>query len=254
MMLALRITSPENLDEPMTKIHTSREYETELNAVKQRLWEMAQRVEQMLQDSVKSFDERNLDLAKATIQKDRRVNSDEIELDELCLVILARRQPLGMDLRFITIALKMVTDLERVGDLAVNICERVIKLGPGSTTLFFMPQIKEMSNAVSIMLREAMEAFMTSNAVLAESVLSRDDRVDDMHHRMMRDLLHKMKSHEGDIEALVHAQAIAKWLERAGDHCTNLAELVVFMVRGEDIRHMGKLDQRQMARIDSILP
>jgi phosphate transport system protein len=91
-------------------------------------------------------------------------------------------------------------------------------------------------------------------AVMAEGVLSRDDFVDEMHHRMMRELLQRMLSHGEDIEALIHVQAIAKWLERVGDHCTNLAELVVFMVRGEDIRHMGKLDQRQIARIDSILP
>lgn len=237
----------------MTKIHTNREYENELNAVRQRLSEMADRVGQMLRDSVRAFEDGDLQLARDTIQKDRRVNRDEIELDELCLLILARRQPLGLDLRFITITLKMVTDLERIGDLAVNICERVIKLGPSSKTLQ-IPQIKEMSIAVAIMLREAMEAFLTSNTVLAENVLNRDDNVDEMHHRMMRELLEKMLSKSGDIEALIHVQSIAKWLERVGDHCTNLAELVVFMVRGEDIRHMGKLDLRQMARIDSILP
>jgi phosphate transport system protein len=248
-----KTTSPENLDESMTKTHTNREYENELNAVRLRLTEMADRVEQMLHDAVRSFETMNLALARETITKDKRVNRDEMELDELCLLILARRQPLGADLRFITIALKMVTDLERIGDLAVNICERVLKLGAEKKTIK-VPQISEMNSAVSIMLREAMQAFSDSNTTLAENVLNRDDAVDETYHKIIRELLEKMLSSPDDIEALIHVQSIAKWLERIGDHCTNLAELVVFMVRGEDIRHMGKLDLRQIARIDSILP
>lgn len=237
----------------MVKTHTDREYENELNAVRTRLSEMAGRVEIMLTDSVKSFIDADKKLARQTIEMDRRVNRDELELDELCLLVVAKRQPLGLDLRFITIALKMVMDLERVGDLAVNICERVIKLGSSSKKLK-AAKIQEMSTAVAIMLRTSMEAFLNADVELAESVLKKDDAVDEMYQDTMRELLGKMQSTGGDIESLMHVQAIAKWIERVGDHCTNIAELVVFMVKGEDIRHMGKLDQRLMDRIDSILP
>src|SRR5688572_9432743 len=112
----------------MKRAHTDREYESQLKQLREGLLLMAGRVEQMIADSLRALVERDPDLAKRTIDSDHKVNRSEVEIDELCLVILAKRQPMASDLRFITLALKMVTDLERIGDLAVNICERAIDL------------------------------------------------------------------------------------------------------------------------------
>jgi phosphate transport system protein len=237
----------------MTKLHTNREYENELRHLRERLVLMASRVEEMIADSIVALMESDVDLARQTIQLDYRVNRDEMEMDELCLVILAKRQPLGADLRFITIALKMVTDLERIGDLAVNICERVIKLEQ-APDVSPHPRIPDMAKEVQLMIRGAIKSFVNSDPDQAEAVIAQDDEVDELYHVVFRDLLEKMTTQGNQIEALIHIQSVAKWLERAGDHCTNLAELVVFMVRGTDIRHMGKLDQIKISRIDSVIP
>ena len=226
----------------MSKLHTNREYENELSDLRARLVMMAGRIDEMLANAMRALIQGDSQLALSTIESDHRVNRDEVEMDELCLVILAKRQPLGADLRFITIALKMVTDLERIGDLAVNICERVLKLEK-NRDLKLDPRLSEMSNRVQSMIKEAIDAFIHSDPDKAESVIQKDDQVDELYHAMFRDLLQEMKTQNSPLEALIHIQSVAKWLERAGDHCTNLAELVVFMVRGTDIRHLGKLDQ-----------
>lgn len=237
----------------MTKLHTNREYENELCELRERLVAMASRVENMIADSINALFEGDVELARQTIQRDYRVNHDEMEIDELCLVLLAKRQPLGADLRFITIVLKMVTDLERIGDLAVNICERVIRLEK-TPEVRCHPRIHNMATEVQSMIRAAIDAFVNLDADSAERVIAQDDEVDELYHVVFRDLLEQMTTHHDKIESLIHIQSVAKWLERAGDHCTNLAELVVFLVRGTDIRHMGKVDQIKIARIDSVIP
>jgi phosphate transport system protein len=237
----------------MNKLHTNREYENELRLLRERIVIMAGRVEEMIANSVNALMQSNVDLARRTIALDRRVNGDEMEMDELCLVLLAKRQPLGADLRFITIALKMVTDLERIGDLAVNICERVIKLEQ-TPEVHPHPKIHDMAQTVRKMIRVAIDAYVNSDAERAEGVIAQDDEVDELYHQVFRDSLNDMMKNDKWIAPLIHIQSVAKWVERIGDHCTNLAEMVVFMVRGTDIRHMGKLDQIKIARMDSQVP
>jgi phosphate transport system protein len=223
------------------KRHTDREYEAELGQVRERLLIMAGRVEQMIADAIRAVGERDPELARATIAADNQVNRTEVETDELCMRVLARRQPMASDLRFITLALKMVTDLERIGDLAVNICERAIDLA-GEARLDGVDALHTMATLVQSMVRDAIDAFVRADAALAEGVIARDDEVDEAYHTYFRAVLAGMTRDPASIERGIHVQSVAKWLERIGDHATNIAELVIFMVRGTDVRHPGKRD------------
>jgi phosphate transport system protein len=149
---------------------------------------------------------------------------------------------MASDLRFITLALKMVTDLERIGDLAVNICERTIDL-------VAMPErqnwadVSRMAEIVQSMVRDAIDAFIARDAAKAQEIIDRDGEVDDLYVRVFQETLDLMTGEGGNVERGIHIQSVAKWLERMADHSTNLAEQVIFMVKGKDIRHMGKLDE-----------
>ena len=214
-------------------------YEQELRQLRERLLLMAGRVEGMIGDAVRALIEQDQDLARATILVDRQVNRDEMETDELCYQILARHQPRGADLRFVTLALKMVTDLERIGDLAVNICERALIL-THALPVRSLETIPEMSRIVQVMIHDAIDAFVDRNDVRAHAVVDEDDAVDDLYRRFNRELMGQMVRGEVEIETGFHAQSVAKFLERMADHGTNIAEEVIFMVKGKDIRHPGK--------------
>ena len=226
----------------MIKPHTDRVYEHELKTLRERLLRMAGRVEQMIADSVRSLVEQDVQLARRTIEADRLVDRAEVETDELCLVILAKRQPVASDLRFITLSLKMVTDLERIGDLAVNICERAIDLGR-EPPLKPWVDVPRMASIAQGMVRDAIDAFVAGDTDRAQSVVDRDDELDELYTRVFRELLSTMLHDGSKVERGIHAQSVAKWLERMGDHATNLAEQVVFMVKGKDIRHVAKPDE-----------
>jgi phosphate transport system protein len=228
---------------PAPNAHTDREYERELVEIRERLLLMAGRVEEMIHAAVDALLARDVALARETVQADRKVNRDEVEIDKLCLVILARRQPMASDLRFITLALKMVIDLERIGDLAVNICERVVDL-EGEPYVTECPDLGRMSELVRSMIHDAVEAFVDREPDKAAAVIERDDEVDDLYQTVFRMVLDEMIGDARNVSAGVHLQSVAKWLERMGDHCTNLAEQIVFMTKGKDIRHVGKLEPR----------
>lgn len=221
----------------MGKVHTDREYENDLKKLRESLLKMAGRVEEMIANSVKALVERDIGLARSTITADHLVNRAEVETDELCLVILAKRQPVASDLRFITLSLKMVTDLERIGDLAVNICERAIDLGQDAPLKPWV-DVPRMAAIVQAMVRDSIDAFVAGDADRAQSVIERDRELDELYIRVFRELLSAMLADTSVVERGIHAQSVAKWLERMGDHATNLAEQVVFMVKGKDIRHM----------------
>ena len=157
----------------------------------------------------------------------------------LCLQVLARWQPMASDLRFITTALKMVTDLERIGDLAVNISERALELN-AQAPLKPYEDIPKMAQLVRTMVSSAIDAFVQQNEELARSVHAQDDEVDELYDQVFSDVLELMIRDPSNVHRGIHVQSVAKWLERVGDHATNLAEEVVYMVRGKDIRHVGK--------------
>jgi phosphate transport system protein len=221
--------------------HTNREYEQELRKLREQVLRMGAKVEEIISGSIKALLERDTVLATRMISFDRKINQMEVDIDELCLLVLARRQPVASDLRFITMALKLVTDLERIGDLGVNISERVVELNEE-------PQLKpyvdlpRMAEEVQGMLREALDAFVAGDPERAQAVIERDKIVDAYYTQVFRELLTYMMEDTHNIYRATRLQSIAKYLERIGDHATNLAEMVVFMVKGKDIRHTGKLE------------
>lgn len=219
--------------------HTDREYEGELRDLNDRILKMAGRVEEMVSRSVRALAERDPELARSTILLDEAVNADEVEIDEQCQSILARRQPLAGDLRFIACALKMVTDLERIGDIAVNLCERAIELAR-EPALAPVPELGQMALLVKEMLREVADAFTARAADRARAVVRRDDLVDELYHGSLRTVLSLMGQDPRALQRGIHTLAVAKFLERIGDHTTNLAEEVVYLVDAKDIRHAGK--------------
>jgi phosphate transport system protein len=220
--------------------HTDREYEGELDKLRERLLFMGARVEEMIASSLTALVQRDTALAHRTIELDDDVDRLEVETDELCLRILAKRQPVASDLRFLTIALKLVTDLERIGDLGVNISERVIELNaePALKPYVDLPVMAETAQS---MVREALDAFVARDAARARAVIERDRSVDAYYAQIFRELLTYMMEDQRNIPRAMRLQSIAKYLERIGDHATNLAEMVVFMVVGKDIRHRGRV-------------
>jgi len=219
--------------------HTARTYEQELTHLRQSLLLMAGRVEEMISRAGQALVDRDADLARKTIELDRAVNRAEVEIDEMGLLILAKRQPMASDLRFVTLVMKMVTDLERIADLAVNICERAIDL-VGDEAIIVHPDIPRMTEIVQTMVKDAIDALVGSSSDKAWDVIKRDDVVDELYARVFAELLAEMREHPDRVHALIHMQSVAKWLERMGDHSTNLAELVIFMIDGRDVRHPGR--------------
>lgn len=221
--------------------HTNREYEGELRKLRDQLLRMGAKVEEIISGSIKALLERDSELATRMIAFDRRINQMELDIDELCLSILARRQPVASDLRFITMALKLVTDLERIGDLGVNMSERVVELNQEPPLKPYV-DLPNMANEVQGMLREALDAFVASDPERAQAVIERDTNIDAYYSQIFRELLTYMMEDAHNIFRATRLQSIAKYLERIGDHATNVAEMVVFMVKGKDIRHTGKLE------------
>lgn len=229
------------------RLHTDQAYEGELRRIREMLLMMGAKVEEMLGQAMKALVERDSELAEKTLYIDRQINRLELEVDDLCLKVLARRQPVASDLRFITMALKVVTDLERMGDLGVNICERVMELNEEPPLKPYV-EVVDMAEAAREMLREALDAFVAGDADRAAAIVERDSKVDAYYAAIFRELLTYMMENPRNIYRATREQSIAKYIERIADHATNLAEMVVFMVRGKDIRHVGKLERRASVR------
>ena len=224
----------------MKREHTDRAYENELRKLREQLLFMGAKVEEMISSSVKALVERDSGLAHRMIEFDHQINRLEVDTDDLCLRILAKRQPVASDLRSITVAMKMVTDLERIGDLGVNICERVIELNAEPPLKPYV-DLPKMAEVVQAMVREALDAFVNRDAERAQQVIERDQTVDAYYAQGFRELLTYMMEDPRNIYRATRVQSVAKYLERIGDHATNLAEMVIFTVKGKDIRHMGRM-------------
>lgn len=219
--------------------HTDRNYEAELRRLRERILQMGTRVEAMIARSIDAFLERDADAAAEIIRSDSQVNALEVEIDELCLHILALRQPAASDLRTITTALKLVTDMERIGDLAVNVAERtrdLARLGAFPPVV----DVGQVSHVVLEMVHGALEAYVSGDIHQAKLVIERDAELDELYHEGFRKTLRYMLEDPSAVERGITLQSVLKYLERMGDHATNLAELVIFMVKGQDIRHGNK--------------
>jgi len=216
--------------------HTDKAYEAELRALRDRLLEMGGLVEQAIAASVRALVERDVDLAEQVKLRDRDINRMEVEVDAMCRRVLALRQPAASDLRFITTALKIVTDLERMGDLAVNIAERASELTQAAA-LLPMHDLAKLADLSEAQLKKALDAFVTSDVSKAEQVMQGDELLDALYLKIFNDLLAIMMEDSRTIRRATAVMFAAKHLERFGDHATNLAEMVVYMVRGTDVRH-----------------
>ena len=213
-----------------------RHFDEELSDLKQKILHMGALVEDQVERAKKALIERNEVLAKQVIEDDRRVNTLDVEVDEFCLRLLALYQPAARDLRFITTAMKISTELERISDLAENICERAIELTEE-------PQLKPyidipiMAERATRMVGEALDAFVRGDSVLARQVSAEDDAVDELTEQLFRELLSFMMENPQTITRAIRLSFVSKYLERIADHATNVAELVVYMVEGKIIRH-----------------
>ncbi len=215
---------------------TDRSYENELGRLRESVLLMGAKAEEILGRGMQALADRDAKAAERLIALDEQIDELEVQIDDLALMILARRQPVASDLRLIAAVLKMVTDLERVGDLAVNICERVIELSqapamPGQT------DVQELGRLVAEMLHDALDAFVRADVALARQVLERDREVDERFARIFQDCVARMMQGPENVERATRFQSLARYLERIADHATNVAEMVVFMVKGKDVRH-----------------
>ncbi|MEK6815490.1 MAG: phosphate signaling complex protein PhoU [Nitrospirota bacterium] len=214
-----------------------RVFDEELKALKGRILALGGLVEEQVQRSIKALVERDQDLARTTIEEDHRVNRMEVEVDEECVRLIALRQPAAGDLRFLTTAMKIVTDLERMGDLAVDTCERALELNEEPPLKPYI-DIPRMADAAQRMLKESLDAFVNRDAALARKVCRDDDFVDDLNKQVFRELVSFMIEDPHTITRAIRISFISKYLERVADHATNIAEMVVYMVEGKIIRHM----------------
>lgn len=222
--------------------HTSKNYEHQLRLLKDKLLLMSHQAEQMIAEAIRALVERRPSVADEVISRDDTLDQLEVEVDNLCYQILALEQPVARDLRFIATALKIVRDIERVGDLAVNIAERARELiqEPELKRLVALPIMAESAQRI---LKESLDAFVTADVALAQKVINDDKAIDDQYEQIFRELLMYMMEDSRNISRALKLIFIAKHLERVGDHSGNIAEMVVFMVQGQDIRHGTRADR-----------
>jgi phosphate transport system protein len=211
-------------------------FDEELKDLRERVLKLGCMVENAIRDSVKALVERDSDLAKEVIKKDHLINAIDVGIDEECVRLIALRQPLARDLRLITTAMKITTDLERMGDMAVNIAERAIELNEEPQLKPFV-NIPKMAELAQSMVRDALDAFVTGCSRLPYEVIKRDDEVDDLTVKNFEELLSFMIQDPKRIPLAIKRTYIAKYLERIADHATNIAEMIIYMCRGKMIRH-----------------
>jgi phosphate transport system protein len=207
-----------------------------LDDLKQKLLAMGGMAEQAVDRAVQAFQSRDVPLCEMVLRDEAAINAIEREVDELSIDLLAMQQPMAVDLRFIIACIKINSDLERVGDQAVNIAERVMDMA-GRPKADLNVDIPRMASLSINMVRDALNAFLTADAELARSVLERDDIVDNLNREIFETLdfamTHAAETHRDALDTLI----VARNLERVADHATNIAEDVIFWVRGADVRH-----------------
>ena len=225
---------------PTSTEHTDKRYEEELKKLREEILYMGGLVEDQIQKAVKSLVDRDSDLARVIIERDHEANRLDVEIDERCIKLLALHQPAGRDLRFITTGLKITTDLERIGDMAVNICERALELNEEAQLKPYI-DIPRMARISQRMIRESLDAFVREDTELALKVCKDDDEVDQLNAQIFRETLTFMLENAQTISRATKISSVSKYLERIADHATNIAEMVIFMVKGKSIRHMKVL-------------
>ena len=214
----------------------------DLEALEKRLLTLGARVEDAVRKSVLALTQGRRDLAEEVIAGDVDIDREEVLLEDLCLKILALHHPGANDLRFVTAVLKINNDLERIGDLASNVCKRSLGL-PRQADASPPPEIEQLLDGVVVMLRESLDAFVRGDVRLAQKVLTQDEGVNDAYRKIVDATVEQLKSPGTNVDEAVLYMSSAKNLERIADHATNIAEDVVYMVEGEIIRHQAAADR-----------
>lgn len=208
----------------------------EIDAIKRKILGLSALVEESVSSSVRAIDERDEALAQKVIDRDSEIDEIEVEVEEDCLKILALHQPVAIDLRFIIAVLKINNDLERIGDLAVNIAERAISLA-SMPSLEIPFDLQGMSDAVRKMLRESLDALVNLDPALARRICIEDDTVDAMNRRTYEVVNREVQKSPAKFNQLLPLLSVSRNLERIADHATNIAEDVIYMTEGEIVRH-----------------
>ena len=217
-------------------MHIRSEFDAEIDELKKKILTMGSMVVSMVSDSLAALLTRDTPLAETVMGRDREVDRMEMAVDELAVRMVALRQPAASDLRLIIAALKISTDLERIGDIGVNIAERVVELNAE-------PQLKpyidlpRMADAAQGMIHSALDAFVTGDVPLAVKVLESDQLVDDLNSQIFHELLAYMLADPMTVNRATRLIFISKYLERVADHATNVAEEVIYTIQGRDVRH-----------------
>ena len=213
-----------------------RHFHEELEALKQTLLAMGGLVEDQIRRAMRALLERDDVIAQDVIDRDRQVNTYDVEVDEQCVNLLALHQPAAGDLRFITTAMKIVTDLERIGDQAVNIAQRALELNrePQLKPYIDLPR---MADKAQRMVKESLDAFVARDTALARAVCAGDDAVDALKEQIFRELLTFMMEDPRTVSRAIRVILISRFMERVADHATNIAEMVIYLVEGKMVRH-----------------
>ena len=220
-----------------------RHFEQELGRVRQHLLEMGGRTEEMIGQANQALVERDSELCEQVIQADHKVDRLELDIDEACYSIMVRHQPTAGDLRFLIAVMKIVTDLERIGDSTVNICQSVRQLNEHPPLKPYV-DLPRMSKLVAAMVRDSLDAFVRRDARQATAVCRADDEVDALYKQLFRELLTVMIEDPPTTTRALHLLLVARNLERIADHATNIAEDVIYYVEGRDIRHSAERRHR----------
>ena len=214
----------------------ARRFDEELKTLKEKLMRMSGLVEESIALAVKALKDQKEKLAKEVLKKEEAINLLDIEIDELGLKLLARRQPMATDLRLITSAMKITSELERIGDQAVNIAERTLELLklPLLKPLIDIPRMADLAQN---MVKDSINAFVNRDEKLARDVCQRDDEVDDLNDQIFRELLTYMMQNPSNISRAVDFILVGRHVERIADHATNISEDVIYYVKGKTIKH-----------------
>lgn len=221
------------------KRHTSLHYERELQEIKNSLIYLGALTEKAIQDAMKALSERNSEMANKIIRDDDDIDKLDTELEERCIRVLALRQPTAIDLRFITTAIKITGHLERIGDMAVNIAEKAIQLNQE-------PQLKpyidlpRMTDLVTAMIKDSLDSFINNDLERAEKVRRMEEVIDDLNEQIFRELLTFMMEDPKSIHRALLIMQVSKNMERIADHTKGIADMVTYMITGENVRHQTR--------------
>jgi len=224
-------------------------FDEELLRLKEKILTMGSMVENAIRDSIKSLVDRDNQLAQDIIEKDHQINTLDSEIDEECIKLIALMQPKASDLRFITTAMKITTDLERMGDMAVNIAERALELNeePLLKPYIDIPRMREIAQGMT---RDVLDAFVRGDKKLAMDIIMRDDEVDELRDEILKELVLYMVQDPATVTRAMKIIFVANYLERIADHATNIAEMVIYQVAGKLIRHMVPPEEGKQHRTE----